>query len=293
MEPRQLLKNDSRIERMETRSVTRKERAAASRKLRDVPARAMKISVVESEKKTKYMNPFCCRADGHAGKRPNSESLGPTNCKSKHEMKLDMTQRILRDVPARERKVSAVERNLNVETVDLTNEENQRKSRAAPSRERKISAVESKDGNSTKYKGCSQPKKGEIRQLKGSLKSSPRMQSHMELMGMQVKSLVPQAPSSTICKNKCEMNLDMVDHSYRSFLNSLKKDDLEAKIRSAQGNQPEILNLMRGFFYWLMNASHAGSRALRPWLDSSCLKVRPQHKKEIDVLWMTELDHEM
>jgi hypothetical protein len=28
--------------------------------------------------------------------------------------------------------------------------------------------------------------------------------------------------------------------------------DLEAKIRSAQGNQPEILNLMRGFFYWLM-----------------------------------------
>lgn len=69
--------------------------------------------------------------------------------------------------------------------------------------------------------------------------------------------------------------------------------DLEAKIRSAQGNRPEILNLMRGFFYWLMNASHAGSRALRPWLDSSCLKVRPQHKKEIDVLWMTELDHEM
>ncbi|KAJ6954235.1 hypothetical protein NC652_005850 [Populus alba x Populus x berolinensis] len=55
-----------------------------------------------------------------------------------------------------------------------------------------------------------------------------------------------------------------------------------AKIQSAQGNRPEILNLMRGFFYWLMNASHAGSRALRPWLDSSCLKVRPQHKKEID-----------
>ncbi|KAL9359119.1 hypothetical protein Peur_047242 [Populus x canadensis] len=477
----ELLKNDSRIERMKTRSVTRKERAAASRKLRGVPARAMKISVVESKKKTKYMNPISCRADGHAGKRPNSESLGPTNCKSKHEMKLDMNQRKLRDVPARERKVSAVERNLNVETVDLTNEgaskrpspealsltnferkhkvkmtmvnhitENQRKSRAAPSRERKISAVESKvreepsnlvscrenviarkrpsqqaiGMNNCKRKhmhldmeNCRMETQQNIKDVpakeRGNSavertfeKQSPNAVPHGADGHASIKPS-PQAPCSTNCKNKCEMNLDMVDHSYQSFLNSLKKNgryavfapqngkgvlfgedeqgssdsevivmdkdqfldgnhtpfvsskayivedegwmdngvsskfreellkilekpyderefedlwqrishrshvnrdinlrsgcirfetkaigksyldhhaDLEAKIRSAQGNQPEILNLMRGFFYWLMNASHAGSRALRPWLDSSCLKVRPQHKKEIDVL---------
>ncbi|KAG5222655.1 Ribosome biogenesis protein [Salix suchowensis] len=397
-----LLKIDSRIERMETMSDTRKERVVASRKLRGVTARAIEISEAESKKKTKYMNPISCRGDGHAGKRPSSEALCPTNCKSKHEMKLDMTQRILRDVPARVRKFSAVERNLNMETVDLTSSranegvskrhspetlsltnfeckhkekmemvnhitENQIKSRAAPSRERKISAVKipnRADGHASK---------------------KPRS----------------QAPSSTNCKCECEMNLDMVDHSYQIFLNSLKKDggyaafapqsgkgvlfgeeeqgssdsevivmdkdrffdgkdtpfvsskayfvedegwmdngvsskfreellkilekpyderefedlwqrishrshvnrdinlrsgcirfktaaigksyldhhaDLEAKIQSAQSNQPEILNLMRGFFYWLMNASHAGSRALRPWLDSSCLKVRPRHQ---------------
>ncbi|KAJ6954236.1 hypothetical protein NC652_005851 [Populus alba x Populus x berolinensis] len=157
----------------------------------------------------------------------------------------------MRDVPARERKVSAVGRNLNVETVDLTNEgasirpspealsltnferkhmvkmtmvnhitENQRKSRAAPSRERKISAVESKvreepsnlvflqrkcnckkrpsqqaiGMNNASANTCIwiwrivgwklnkikdvPAKEREIRQLKGSLKSSPRMQSH-------------------------------------------------------------------------------------------------------------------
>jgi hypothetical protein len=39
-----------------------------------------------------------------------------------------------------------------------------------------------------------------------------------------------------------------------------------------------------GCYFFVQNASHAGSRALRPWLDSLCLKVRPQHKKEIDVL---------
>ncbi|KAG5222661.1 Ribosome biogenesis protein [Salix suchowensis] len=415
-----LLKIDSRIERMETMSDTRKERVVASRKLRGVTARVIEISEAESKKKTKYMNPISCRGDGHAGKRPSSEALCPTNCKSKHEMKLDMTQRILRDVPARVRKFSAVERNLNMETVDLTSSranegvskrhspetlsltnfeckhkekmemvnhitENQIKSRAAPSRERKISAVKSKVREEPLNPFEKQSSNAVPNRADGHASKKPRS----------------QAPSSTNCKCECEMNLDMVDHSYQIFLNSLKKDggyaafapqsgkgvlfgeeeqgssdsevivmdkdrffdgkdtpfvsskayfvedegwmdngvsskfreellkilekpyderefedlwqrishrshvnrdinlrsgcirfktaaigksyldhhaDLEAKIQSAQSNQPEILNLMRGFFYWLMNASHAGSRALRPWLDSSCLKVRPRHQ---------------
>ncbi|KAJ6685341.1 F14J8.16 PROTEIN [Salix purpurea] len=442
-----LLKIDSRIERMETMSDTRKERVVASRKLRGVTARAIEISEAESKKKTEYMNPISCRGDGHAGKRPSSEALCPTNCKSKPEMKLDMTQRILRDVPARVRKFSAVERNLNVETVDLTSSranegvskrhspetlsltnfeckhkvkmemvnhitENQIKSRAAPSRERKISAVKSKcklmhlDMENCRretlqnIKDVPAKERGNLAVVRKFEKQSSNAVPN-RADGHASKKPRSQAPSSTNCKCECKMNLDMVDHSYQIFLNSLKKDgryavfapqsgkgvlfgeeehgssdsevivmdkdqffdgkdtpfvsakayivedegwmdnrvsskfreellkilekpyderefedlwqrishrshvnrdinlrsgcirfkttaigksyldhhaDLEAKIQSAQSNQPEILNLMRGFFYWLMNASHAGSRALRPWLDSSCLKVRPRHQ---------------
>ncbi|KAF9687168.1 hypothetical protein SADUNF_Sadunf02G0065700 [Salix dunnii] len=475
-----LLKIDSRIERVETGSDTRKERVAASRKSRRVPARAMEVSEAESKKKTEYMNPISCRGDGHASKRPSSEALCPTNCKSKHEMKLDMTQKILRDVPARVRKFSAVERNLNMETVGLTSSranegaskkpspetlsltnfeckhkvkmemvnhitDNQIKSRAAPSRERKISAFKSKVReeplnpvscrknvcarkrsrqeatamNNCKCKLMHQDMENCRRETQQNIKDVPAKErgnlAVVRKFEKQSSNAVPnrsdghaskeprsQAPSSTNCKHKCEMNLDMVDHSYQIFLNSLKKDgrcaafapqsgkgvlfgveeqgssdsevivmdkdrffdgkdtpfvsskayivedegwvdngvsskfreellkilenpyderefedlwqrishrshvnrdinlrsgcirfkttaigksyldhhaDLEAKIQSAQSNRPEILNLMRGFFYWLMNASHAGSRALRPWLDSSCLKVRPRHQK--------------
>lgn len=117
--------------------------------------------------------------------RPSLGALGATNCKRKHEMKLDMAQTVLRDVPSKEKKVSAVESNLNVETVDhtsraiecaskrpspgvlgLTNSkhkhkvkltmvnhrtENQRKSGAVPSTERKVSAVISKARKESMY----------------------------------------------------------------------------------------------------------------------------------------------
>jgi len=114
--------------------------------------------------------------------RPSLGALGATNCKRKHEMKLDMAQTVLRDVPSKEKKVSAVESNLNVEAVDhtssraiecaspgvlgLTNSkhkhkvkltmvnhrtENQRKSGAVPSTERKVSAVISKARKESMY----------------------------------------------------------------------------------------------------------------------------------------------
>ncbi|KAJ6995601.1 hypothetical protein NC653_012443 [Populus alba x Populus x berolinensis] len=152
--------------------------------------------------------------------------------------------------------------NLNVETVDLTNEgasirpspealsltnferkhmvkmtmvnhitENQRKSRAAPSRERKISAVESKDqfldGNDTPF--------------------------------VSSKAYIVE-----ISKQKSDQ-LRVISQKFESHA---------------------------WFFSMVDESSHAGSRALRPWLDSSCLKVRPQQRRRIDVLWMTELDHE-
>ncbi|KAB5568552.1 hypothetical protein DKX38_002345 [Salix brachista] len=450
------LKIDSRIERMETMSDTRKERVVASRKLRGVTARAIEISEAESKKKTEYMNPISCRGDGHAGKRNSSEALCPTNCKSKHEMKLDMTQRILRDVPARVRKFSAVERNLNMETVDLTSSranegvsrrhspetlsltnfeckhkvkmemvnhitENQIKSRAAPSRERKISAVKSKVREeplnlvSCRKNVCARKRSRQEatgmnkckcklmhldmencrRETLQNIKDVPAKErgnlAVVRKFEKQSSDAVPnradghasktprsQAPSSTNCKSEYMQHLLLkvekgvlfgeeeqgssdsevivmdkdrffdgkdtpfvsskayivedegwMDNgvsskfreellkilekpyderefedlwqriSHRSHVNrdinlrsgcirfkttAIGKSyldhhaDLEAKIQSAQSNQPEILNLMRGFFYWLMNASHAGSRALRPWLDSSCLKVRPRHQ---------------
>ncbi|KAJ6293817.1 hypothetical protein OIU76_021976 [Salix suchowensis] len=375
-----LLKIDSTIERMETMSDTRKERVVASRKLRGVTARAIEISEAESKKKTKYMNPISCRGDGHAGKRPSSEALCPTNCKSKHEMKLDMTQRILRDVPARVRKFSAVERNLNMETVDLTSSranegvskrhspetlsltnfeckhkekmemvnhitENQIKSRAAPSRERKISAVKSKcklihpdmencrrktlqnikdvpakergnlavvrkfekqssnavpnraDGHASKkpridfFDGKDTPfvsSKAYIVEDEGWMDNGVSSKFREELLEILEKPYDEREFEDLWQRisHRSHVNRDLNLRSGcirfktaaigKSYLDH--HADLEAKIQSAQSNQPEILNLMRGFFYWLMNASHAGSRALRPWLDSSCLKVRPRHQ---------------
>lgn len=39
-------------------------------------------------------------------------------------------------------------------------------------------------------------------------------------------------------------------------------------------DRPKVLNLLRGFFYWLTNVAHEG--AFRPWLDSACLEVMPE-----------------
>ncbi|KAJ7971362.1 polyprotein [Quillaja saponaria] len=52
--------------------------------------------------------------------------------------------------------------------------------------------------------------------------------------------------------------------------------DLKEKIDSVHDDHPRVLNLMRGFFYWLMNLSHAG--AFFPWKDPLCLEVLPQQQ---------------
>ncbi|XP_014492272.2 uncharacterized protein LOC106754724 [Vigna radiata var. radiata] len=50
--------------------------------------------------------------------------------------------------------------------------------------------------------------------------------------------------------------------------------DLAKRIKAAHGDHPRVLNLMRGFFYWLKNLSHDG--AFMPWKYSSWLDVLPQ-----------------
>ncbi|KAG2680017.1 hypothetical protein I3760_11G078200 [Carya illinoinensis] len=47
--------------------------------------------------------------------------------------------------------------------------------------------------------------------------------------------------------------------------------DLAKKINLVRLDHAEVLNLLRGFFFWLTNLSHEG--AFRPWLDSTCLGV--------------------
>ncbi|CAJ1974782.1 unnamed protein product [Sphenostylis stenocarpa] len=53
--------------------------------------------------------------------------------------------------------------------------------------------------------------------------------------------------------------------------------DLAEKIKTARDDHPRVLNLLRGFFYWLKNLSHDG--AFLPWRDPSCLDVLPQQSE--------------
>ncbi|XP_020201957.1 uncharacterized protein LOC109787800 [Cajanus cajan] len=61
------------------------------------------------------------------------------------------------------------------------------------------------------------------------------------------------------------------DHLGMSFLDY--SPDLAEKIEKANGDHPRVLNLLRGFFYWLKNLSHEG--AFMPWKDESCLDMLP------------------
>ncbi|CAL0319760.1 unnamed protein product [Lupinus luteus] len=62
------------------------------------------------------------------------------------------------------------------------------------------------------------------------------------------------------------------DYDAKSYLDH--HIDLKKKIDSARDDHPKILNLLRGFFYWLVNSSH--ERSFRPWRVQSCLDVLPQ-----------------
>ncbi|KAL2347155.1 hypothetical protein Fmac_001155 [Flemingia macrophylla] len=61
------------------------------------------------------------------------------------------------------------------------------------------------------------------------------------------------------------------NHLGMSFLDY--SPDLAEKIEMANDDPPRVLNLLRGFFYWLKNLSHEG--AFMPWEDESCLDVLP------------------
>ncbi|KAA8546454.1 hypothetical protein F0562_002807 [Nyssa sinensis] len=60
------------------------------------------------------------------------------------------------------------------------------------------------------------------------------------------------------------------DKCSKSYLDH--HSDLRSKI-DAQFDRRKVLNLLRGFFFWLKNLSHEG--AFRPWLDTVCLAVMP------------------
>ncbi|KAL3592479.1 hypothetical protein D5086_011119 [Populus alba] len=246
---RKLLKIDPISERMEARSDTMKERVEAPRKLGDVPARERKVSVVESKMKKEDVN--ARRMDVLA--RPSLEALGTTNCKRQHEIKLDMAQTVLREVPF---------------NPDKERTENQRKSGAVPSTQRKVSAVISKarkesmdpvscrenvharkwhSQETIRLNICKRKRKMHLdmenfrmetqRKMKDfSAKERGNLAVEREFKrqslnavpcganGHASKKPSPQGPSSTNCKRKCEMNVDMVDHSNQLFLNSCKKD---------------------------------------------------------------------
>ncbi|KAF8377080.1 hypothetical protein HHK36_030453 [Tetracentron sinense] len=57
--------------------------------------------------------------------------------------------------------------------------------------------------------------------------------------------------------------------------------DLENKINLVRDDHHRVLNLLRGFFFWLKNLSHEG--AVKPWLDTSCLEtmLRCSHFKQL------------
>ncbi|XP_019414764.1 PREDICTED: uncharacterized protein LOC109326524 isoform X2 [Lupinus angustifolius] len=51
--------------------------------------------------------------------------------------------------------------------------------------------------------------------------------------------------------------------------------DLKRKIYTASDDKPKVLNLLRGFFFWLVNVSHEGK--FRPWRVQSYLDELLQH----------------
>ncbi|KAK7282226.1 hypothetical protein RIF29_10846 [Crotalaria pallida] len=61
------------------------------------------------------------------------------------------------------------------------------------------------------------------------------------------------------------------DYASQSYLDH--HIDLKRKIDSARDDHPKVLNLLRGFFYWLMNSPQENS--FKPWRVSLCLDVRP------------------
>ncbi|KAK7350776.1 hypothetical protein VNO77_09718 [Canavalia gladiata] len=68
--------------------------------------------------------------------------------------------------------------------------------------------------------------------------------------------------------------IKIYDEDYPGFSFLDHHVDLAEKIDSVHDDHPRVLNLLRGFFYWLKNLSHEG--AFMPWRDPSCLDVLPQ-----------------
>ncbi|KAL5737398.1 hypothetical protein ACOSP7_030159 [Xanthoceras sorbifolium] len=64
----------------------------------------------------------------------------------------------------------------------------------------------------------------------------------------------------------------ILDSYGKSYLDMFS--DLHTKIRGVRDRR-RVLNVLRGFFYWLQNLALEGE-AFKPWLDASCLKALPR-----------------
>ncbi|XP_059434288.1 uncharacterized protein LOC132167356 isoform X2 [Corylus avellana] len=65
-----------------------------------------------------------------------------------------------------------------------------------------------------------------------------------------------------------------LDSFAKSYLDEYP--DFRRKIASVQHDRYKVLNLLRGFCFWLKNLAHEGS--FKPWKDSSCLRILPRCK---------------
>ncbi|KAL7246170.1 hypothetical protein ACSBR2_001329 [Camellia fascicularis] len=75
-----------------------------------------------------------------------------------------------------------------------------------------------------------------------------------------------RGPAALKSYSKDECNL-----SYLDLHMSLKR-----KINAVKFDRRKVLNLLRGFFFWLENLAYED--AFRPWLDPSCLEVLPRNR---------------
>jgi uncharacterized protein YqeY len=62
--------------------------------------------------------------------------------------------------------------------------------------------------------------------------------------------------------------------------------DLKAELDRFFFDRPKMLNILRGFFYWLQNISHEG--IFKPWLDPTCLAIKPVFKAHSSAIAIVE-----
>ncbi|KAM3683024.1 hypothetical protein ACB098_12G115300 [Castanea mollissima] len=93
---------------------------------------------------------------------------------------------------------------------------------------------------------------------------------------MEYKKLMHEVSYRRPKKRDRELRSGTKSYSMKSCSKSYldQYSGFKRKIKSVQSDHHRVLNLARGFFFWLQNLSHEG--AFQPWKDKSCLGVLPQ-----------------